>query len=72
MLTVNLNGAESAPRTEYGLFGIGYQNASGRNCVAIGLIAVRPVLLSTARVYVNVAVTVEFGVAGAGNEISMR
>jgi hypothetical protein len=31
-----------------------------------------PVLLSTARVYVIVALTVEFAAAGAGNVISMR
>ena len=72
IFTAKRNGAVSAPRTEYGVLGIGYQNDSGRNCVAIGLIAVSPLLLSTGRVYVTAAVTLEFGATDAGSAISMR
>src|SRR5688572_22808256 len=42
-------GAASAPRTEKGVFGCGYQNESGKNCVPIGLIDISPELLSTGR-----------------------
>ena len=54
------------------MFGIGYQNASGKNCVPIGLIEKSPLLLSTGSAYVTVTDVDAFGATGDGNVISTR
>src|SRR4051794_35168305 len=71
-LTVNLNGAVSAPRTANGVLAAGYQKESGRNWLPVAEIAARPEFAATGKRYSSATWTVASGATADGRLIVTR